>query len=651
MNFFAHQAKARSNTTKLMVLFALAVISLITITLLFLIVFLAFFNDSSFHEEMLNVKMVMAVTGTVVGTVLIAWLYKSVQLASGGKAIAEAMNGKLLSSNTENPDEKKVLNVVEEMAIASGITVPPVYLFNEPGINAFAAGYSNRDAVIGITQGSIRALNREELQGVIAHEFSHIFNGDMRLNIRLITVLHGILVIGMIGESLLELPGRHGNSRNESWFFDDKPRGHGNAGFYMLGVGLYVIGYLGHFFGALIKAAVGREREFLADASAVQYTRNPQGIGNALRKIGGYPLGSYIKHGEAKEISHLFFSDAAHKKFLRGLSTHPPLRERIKRVDPSGGNKFIKVTLPEEAKINPHLLRESRMGINIDPDAYKKPGPLKQLEPIQYMGALAFSGNPTPQHVEAAQQLLQDIPAQLKKLAHDTYDVQALIYCFLLDKHRSNVHEQQLTYLEKNLPIDIYREILRIKDLVTTLPPRHRLPLMDIAIATLKQLNQNQYTELKTHMMSLIKADKVIDLTEWSLYRMVTHHLEDKVNKRIGHKSLPALHRECQRLLSAIALASSDTTEDAAKCFQKGWAMLKLAPAELINDCLRDTPALDHAVKRANLLHPLKKPLLIKACCAALHQEDDPEGIELIRTLVDGLDVPMPPLLENQKLC
>jgi len=659
MNFFAHQAKARSNTTKLVLLFSLAVFSLILITLLFLILCLAALNGTSVNQELLNTGIVIKTAGAIIATVVLAWLYKTIQLSSGGKAVAEAMGGIRLQNGTEDPDEQKILNVVEEMAIASGIAVPPVYLMEEAGINAFAAGYSARDAVIGITRGCIHSLNREELQGVIAHEFSHIFNGDMRLNIKLISVLHGILVIGLIGRILMRSSPRSGykSSRNSR----------GAPQIALVGLGLMIIGYLGTFFGSLIKAAVSRQREFLADASAVQYTRNPDSIANALKKIGGYPLGSYVEHPEANEISHLFFNQAINIQFAGLMATHPPLEKRIKRIEPRWQGDFIKVTLPEEAKINPHLLRESRQGIKIDSEAYKKPEPPKKLDPIEFLSVAAiaalstppssgsssldFSGVPTPEHVETARQLLQNIPEQLKNLAHDTYDVQALIYCFLLDRHRSDIHEQQLRYLEQNLPTDIYREVLRIKSAVTTLPPRHRLPLMDIAIGTLKLLSPTQYAEFKAHLLAMIKMDKVTDLTEWSLYRMIIHHVEDKANSSIGHKSLPALHRESQRLLSAIALASSDTKEDAAASFQRGWQMLKLAPAELMPGCLQDIPALDHALKRLNLLHPLKKPLFIKACCSALHQEDDPEGRELIRTLVDGLDVPMPPLLANQTLC
>ena len=651
MNFFAQQAKARSNTTRLVVLFAMAIFCLICITLLFLVFILSNFHHHTLHEEFLNAGLVIDVSAAIIAVVLIAWAWKSLQLSRGGQAIVDAMGATHITGNTADPHERKILNVVEEMAIASGIPVPPVYVFEENGINAFAAGYTIKDAVIGISRGCIVNLNRDELQGVIAHEFSHIFNGDMRLNIRLISVLHGILVIGLIGEFLMR------STDNRSYSSRDDRSG--IAGIFITGLGLTVIGYAGTFFGNLIKAAVSRQREFLADASAVQFTRNPDGIGNALKKIGGYPLGSFVRDPQAHEISHFFFNQAVNIRFAGWMATHPPLEERIRCIDSHWDGKFIKVVLPEEDKINPHLLRPSRQGIKIDPDAYRKPEAQEELSPLEFLtdtlpvtlSAISYTGAPTPQHVVEAQRVLESIPEQLKKLARDNYDVQALVYCLLLDKTRAEIHEKQLNDLREKLPADIYREVMRIKDIVSTIPPRHRLPLMSIAVNTLRQLSVTQYQDFKANLMMLIKADNVIDLFEWSLYRMISHHLDSKSNTDIGYKSLESLQYPCRLLLSAIAVASSENTPDAAASFARAWQTLALPTSTLASDCLQHILELDKALKQLHQLHPLKKPLFIKACCAALYQEEDPEGIEIIYTIVNSLDVPMPPLLANQKIC
>ncbi len=243
-----------------------------------------------------------------------------------------------LHPDSTDPDERRLLNVVEEMAIASGLPVPPVYLLeNEPGINAFAAGHTPGDAVIAVTSGTLRRLSRDELQGVIGHEFSHILNGDMRLNIRLMGVLFGILVIGIVGwiifRSSFGSPTRCPDDDDDRKGFNPIP---------LIGLALYVIGYVGVFFGNLIKAAVSRQREFLADASAVQFTRNPDGLAGALKKIGALAEGSQIQDPHAEEASHLFFGKAVGglDHFFGLLASHPPLVERIRRIDPSFTGDF-----------------------------------------------------------------------------------------------------------------------------------------------------------------------------------------------------------------------------------------------------------------------------------------------------------------------
>ena len=288
MNFFESQDMAKRNTGKLIFLFALAVLSLIVITNLLVMAVLSF---SGAGMTSMNAKtgvhfdpMMFLIIGAMVSSiVLFGSLYKISSLSGGGARIAEMMNGRLLVSGSGDPAERRVLNIVEEMAIASGTPVPPVYLMEESGINAFAAGYSPSDAIVAVTRGTIDTLSRDQLQGVIAHEFSHILHGDMRINIRLIGVLHGIMVLGIIGYHLLRGGAYSRRSKDSS-------------GIVFVGLALVVVGFVGTFFGNLIKAAVSRQREYLADASAVQFTRNPDGIGQALMQIARNQDRSYIKN-------------------------------------------------------------------------------------------------------------------------------------------------------------------------------------------------------------------------------------------------------------------------------------------------------------------------------------------------------------------
>ncbi|MDO8345317.1 MAG: M48 family metallopeptidase, partial [Cellvibrio sp.] len=338
MNFFEHQDRARRKTNHLILLLMLAVLSLVAITTLLFAAFVYFGQEHTSANagetlgvwqgimQALSFETFLWIALGVSSVVALGSLFRFFQLRAGGKTIAEAMGGRLLSGNTADADERKILNVVEEMAIASGTAVPPVYLIEDDAINAFAAGYHPQDAVIGITRGCIHALSRDELQGVIAHEFSHIFHGDMRINMRLISLLHGILVIGLIGEFLMRTAGNRSVRRSSK---DSSP-----VAILALGLGLLVIGYSGIFFGNLIKAAVSRQREFLADASAVQFTRNPEGIAGALKKIGGSSHGSQLQNEHAAEFSHMYFGQGV-KSFFTLMATHPPLEDRIKRIQPN----------------------------------------------------------------------------------------------------------------------------------------------------------------------------------------------------------------------------------------------------------------------------------------------------------------------------
>ncbi|TJY55952.1 peptidase M48 [Sinimarinibacterium sp. CAU 1509] len=330
MDFFAHQAQARQHTTVLVVYFVIAIVCIIAS------VYIA--SAMIFHATQTQAPAGAVWTGfvlwdpqlflyVVIGTlsvVLAGGLYKTLALSKGGSAVAEALGGRLLDIDSVNPDERKLRNVVEEMAIAAGVPMPKIYVLdNDAGINAFAAGHAPQDAAIGITGGGMRLLDRDELQGVIGHEFSHLLNGDMRINIRIMGVLFGIVCLAVIGRLLLYSRGGGGRGRNPMMF---------------IGLALIVIGALGIFFGRLIQAALSRQRELLADASAVQFTRNPAGLSRALQKIGR--VGSQIGSVHAAEANHMFFENGLSKPFIGWMATHPPLEQRIRAIDPSWTGTF-----------------------------------------------------------------------------------------------------------------------------------------------------------------------------------------------------------------------------------------------------------------------------------------------------------------------
>ncbi|HEU5118988.1 MAG TPA: M48 family metallopeptidase, partial [Isosphaeraceae bacterium] len=434
MDFFQHQDVARKNTSRLIILFVLAVISLVLVTYAAMAGILLYGEAQGDHggppdwSKLWNPGLFGAVAAGTLALVGGGSAYRIASLSGGGHSVAEILGGRPLDSDTRDPDERKVLNVVEEMAIASGTPVPPVYLLeHEEGINAFAAGYTPSDAVIGVTRGCVEKLSRDELQGVIAHEFSHILNGDMKLNIRLMGVLYGILLVSITGwwlfRSSLYSSGRSRSS-------DDDKKG-GNP-LPLIGLALFVIGYLGVIFGRLIKAAVSRQREYLADASAVQFTRNPDGIAGALKKIGANAEGARVQDPEAEEASHMFFGDALGLLAHSPLASHPPLVDRIQRIDPSFDGDFSHVDMSVPA--SQRFVQERKA-----PAATRKQRhiPFNPVEAITRVGTLG------PQNLAYASALLGSIPDPVTSLAREPFGAIALVYALLLDEETS-IRDTQL---------------------------------------------------------------------------------------------------------------------------------------------------------------------------------------------------------------
>ena len=462
-DFFENQDAAQRNTSRLVWLFGLAVIA-IAVTLYALAVVVTGVQGQDPRTGALQVDLAWwnpeLLSGVAIGVLIVVGggsLYKISQLRAGGKVIAEQLGGRLLHPDTTDPHERILLNVVEEMAIASGTPTPPVYLLpDEQGINAFAAGFSPNDAVVGVTRGAVLALSRDELQGVIAHEFSHILNGDMRLNIRLMGVLHGILIIGIIGYFLMR----------SAMFSSMGRRSRDNNGmiFLGLGIGLIVIGSLGTFFGNWIKASVSRQREYLADASAVQFTRNPLGIAGALKRIGGFAEGSKLASPNAPEASHLFFGQALRGGLSSIFATHPPLGERIKRLDPSFQGDFESYATSAA---------EGTAGV-----AGLAPG-AGEARPVSVENAVRDIGQPTPAHLAYAAELLRSLPDALKQAAHEPYGARALVYSLLIDSDpapRAIQLARLADFAEPGVD-DVTRKLL---PLCESLPAGARMPLVDM---------------------------------------------------------------------------------------------------------------------------------------------------------------------------
>ncbi|MEP9317823.1 M48 family metallopeptidase [Pseudomonas sp. LABIM340] len=634
MNFFEHQDRARKQTGRLVLLLTVAVVCLVTITSFALGWLWRHLGEPALHltsrASLPDPELYLSVAAVIIGVVVLGALYKQVQLSAGGKVVAESLGGRLLNLSAGNADERRLLNVVEEMALASGSPVPPVYVLEDGSINAFAAGLTPRDAVIGITRGAIEQLDRNELQGVIAHEFSHIHHGDMLLNTRLTALLHGMLLLGLIGGMLLRgwsetSTGIRVSSRSSS---NDK-NGGGSVVLLVIGAGvvLYVLGYVGTFFGQLIKASVSRQREYLADASAVQFTRDPSTIAGALKKIGSNPLGALLSAPRAAEFSHMYFGDGVGSSWF---DTHPPLKDRIRRVDPGWDGRYPKF----EPRLDVALMNQ---------DAWTAAVTGQPYQPSAVEVAVAAVGAPTAAHLLEARSTLQRLDERLQRAAHDSEGAEALIYGLLLD-NEPGLRTRQLEEIKKRLNLSLALQLDLLEESLLRLDPGQRLPLLDLAMPALKQLDAKAFLALRENMALLIKLDGKVKLLEWTLLRIVERNLRPGSGK-IGNVPLAELAEESATLLAFLARVGETSDVETAQAFADAWSGLPFPPRPLPADSsLRD---LEGALKKLEQLRPLQKPQLLKALARCIEHDGriSTGEAELMRAVADILDCPMPPLL------
>ena len=632
MNFFKAQDSARKNTSRLIILFFLAVVFLILLTNLLLVGTFAYMgsNESeSFTTLLSNSYDLKTITVISIGIILLITtgsIYKISSLSNGGQAIAEMLGGKLIPQGSTELNDKKLLNIVEEMSIAAGMPIPKVYLLNESSINAFAAGKSINTAVIGVTKGAVSQLTRDELQGVIAHEFSHILNGDMQLNLRLTGILHGILLIGIIGDHILYSM-RYGSRKKDA------------GGLVVIGIGLMVIGYAGTFFGKLIKASVSRQREYLADASAVQFTRNKDTIAGALKKIGGLDEGSILESPSASEYSHAYFSNGINVFFESLFSTHPPLQKRIKNIDPGWNGRFI----------TPKHIEE-------EPEAKKtKENPLAGMAITAAIlttadQAIRGIGTITENNLMYAQSIISNIPTTLKVASKNPYSARAMIYTLLIreQKDKKNAWYLLNKHADKSLP-GLTKKLLAES---STLDEQLILPLLELCVNSLRELSKNQYENFRNTINIIITHDKTIDLNEWVIQRLVLQQLDEHFllckPAKEKHAYLGAVKNEAEIILSLIAYIEHKDSETLAKqAFDSGvkeigaYALNFIPQKELSLDKLNS--ALDQLIK----LKPLLKPKILKACATIIMTDGKytRKGIELFRTFSASLNCPTPPLI------
>ena len=650
MDFFEEQALARKRTMRLVLLFALAVLGVVvSVYFLAMIFYSTGLTDSAgvayVTGDYDNVQQLalsfwspgvllfaLVSTSLVVG---LGSLYKIAQLRDGGPAVALSLGGRKVDPDSTRLEERRLLNVVEEMAIASGVPVPEVYVLDrETGINAFAAGNTTSDAVIGVTQGTLQLLRRDELQGVIAHEFSHILNGDSRINLRAIGLLHGIFLLALIGRFLTRGSMRGGK----------KERG----GVALLGLGLLAIGSIGVFFGRMIQSSISRQRELLADASAVQFTRDTDGLVGALKKIGGAAPRSYLDTPKADEASHIFFSDAIRRlRLFAGLfRTHPPLGERIRKLEPQWDGEFTEVGLPDIAE-----------GMSTPPDAPDTQVNAFAEAPTEeaMSQAIAHIGSPRPEQITFARSLHAALPELWIHAVHQAPMAQAMIFGILLAQDEVLRGTELIRVAELTDPqtADL---TLRFHSEAGARSSAEKIALVDMAIPTLRNLSIDEFERFREVVDALMQSDRRIDLFEYTLSRMLQRHLsryfEGAGPTPLRFRSLRVLLPDARVLISTLARVGSRTEEEAARAFRHGAQALhiKEAAGAILPSRECTLASVDVALQRYDAAAPALKRSLMLACAATVMADDavtDREA-ELIRAIGDALDCPVPPFVQSE---
>lgn len=691
-DFFERQSRARANTTRLIVLFVIAVVAIVTAATGVTVAALLWSGDYQLggtasgwgddsiagSSEPFPWEIPLGVGVLTLAVIIGGSFFKIVMLRhGGGGSVAEGLGGNRLYPNATDPDHRRLLNVVEEMAIASGTPVPPVFLLDgEEGINAFAAGYSPGDAVVGVTRGCVQSLTRDQLQGVVAHEFSHILNGDMRLSIRLIGVLHGILLLGMLGQILFRMVAYSGGGSHRR-SSSDKKGGSGALALLLVAVVLIVLGSIGVFFGSLIRAAVSRQREFLADASAVQFTRNPGGLSGALKKIGGLAQGSILQAPRAPEASHLFFAQGITEGYSQLMATHPPLNARIKAIDPAWDGVFPSVE-PVSKRRQTAPVASSLAGsasLAGAPSAASTevghaPPTNRDLPADAVFSAEVVRrstmhiGSPAEAHRRYAAELLTRIPESLRLALHEPYEAHAVVFALLLDRDPA-IRQQQIETLQqtglqppglqKKDGADMVLRTERWFEAIAQLETQIRLPLIDLSLPALRSMSDSQFRAFDRTVIALIAADDRMNLFEWTLSQVLMRHLRSQFEavpqSRTHYYGIGRLGEPCSVLLSTLAHAGHSEA-DSKLAFAVGARLIPEAHPEWLPKSECTLTRLDAAVRKLTTVATRHRERIVDACsvCVCADGKVTATEAEMLRGIADLLECPMPPYLGPPKV-
>ena len=610
MNFFRAQDEARGRTTKLVVLLVLAILVL-TGTLYVLAVLGQGKLLAHGELEWFQPKLFLATAGSALVVILGGSVLRIAELSKGGGAIAERLGGRLVGATTKDAAERRYLNVVQEMALASGLPVPLCYVIDgDETINAFAAGNSPQDAAVGVTRGALRNLTRDELQGVIAHEFSHIGNGDMKLNLRIIGAIAGLTALAQLGYIFFRLAG--------------SVRGKNSApialAMVLTGVVVLLIGSGGILFGKIIQAAVSREREYLADASAVQFTRNPLGLASALRKVAGLSGAQREASSAELEAQHMFFAGSA--GFLESLfSSHPPISERIRRVDPAFDGHIPDVTPVAVTADDEPVSGLSGRAVATPPPL---PIPARAVPTdLQIQDSVGFRGV---------------IPGALREASEDPVSAMAVVLGLIL-RHDPAQRAAQLAQAEALAGGEVVKEARRLDALLRAVPAGSRVALLDLSMPALRQLSPAQVAAFRKALERAgyeAEDGLIVLLIQASMRRYLSS--EKNPPSRPGD-----LAAASGLVLSAVVQTSGEDPAAQARAYVLGAGVLGMAGLSptMVPPASVDLGKVDEALAViAGQSVPARRQFVRAIGAAMLHDgRAEPAEIEIVRAVSDSLGI------------
>ena len=655
MNFFEAQTRAKNNTKKLFAMFILALLGLVLMSNFMVFSSIILISKDSgmitfaHIKSQLNWPVFWILSLTVITIVFVASIAKIISLRRGGYVVPESLGGSLVKHTNQDAQYKILLNVVEEIAIASGTRVPQVYVLKEETcINAFASGFNKDDAVLGVTQGAVDHLDRDELQGVIAHEFSHIVNGDMRMNIHLTGILHGIILINLWGHKILRT---------------SSPRPRGKSFLGLVGVILVGSGGLGALFGRAIKATISQQREFLADASAVQFTRNNSGIAKALIKIGAQSAGAALKSSNAETISHALFANGHSRLGIFWLDTHPPLDERIKKIDSAWSGKLKKKPSNINLLDGTHQPDNNTTATTHNFNIVESKQTAASVDEINSQSLLESVGQLDASSIILAQECLAGIDKSLIDLVHSEQGAEAFIYavlaapCSALEEFENDENGDssdffetpsgQLVVLQCALPYQFSKLVAKAYHGLSDLAIQHRLPLIDIALPQLANMSHKAYQQMLERIDTLIFVDNKLDIYEWAISNIVKQYLHSKFGnahqKSHTSQSLSKFQPQMSTLVSTLIHEFCDSSEHVSVVVHLN-SLLDDCVLSLVPQQALTIDAFADAVQALNNSSLQSKQKLLLVCMYAVTQDQhlSVREYETIRAIADCIECPMP---------